>query len=60
MHCVLQEGSLECEEDKGKVLIVVRALYGLKSAGASWRSALVEVLMSIGFQLMKANLDVWI
>jgi hypothetical protein len=27
-------GGLECDEDKGKALIVVRGLYGLKSAGA--------------------------
>jgi hypothetical protein len=26
------EGGLECGEDKGKVLIVIRPLYGLKSA----------------------------
>jgi len=30
------EGRVECSKDAGKVLIVVRALYGLKSAGASW------------------------
>ena len=29
------EGGTECGEDKGKVLIVVRALYGLKYAGLS-------------------------
>jgi hypothetical protein len=28
------EGGLECGSDKGKVCVVVRALYGLKSAGA--------------------------
>ena len=27
------KGGTECEEDKGKVLIFVRALYGLKSVG---------------------------
>jgi len=30
------EGGIKCGEDAGRVLIVVRALYGLKSAGASW------------------------
>ena len=29
------KGETECREDKGEVLIVVRALYGLKSAGSS-------------------------
>jgi hypothetical protein len=54
------EGGLECGEDKGKVLIVVRALYGLKSAGASWRAALAKVLAGLGFELTKADPDVWI
>jgi hypothetical protein len=54
------EGGLECGEDKGKVLIVVRALHGLKSAGASWRAALAKVLAGLGFKLMKADPDVWI
>jgi hypothetical protein len=54
------EGSLGCGKDKGKVLIVIRALYGLKSAGASWRSSLAEVLANIGFQSMKADPDIWI
>ena len=36
-------------EDKGKVLIVVRALYGLKSTGLSWRAALAQVLKKLDF-----------
>jgi hypothetical protein len=56
----MPEGRLECGEDKGKVLIVVRALYGLKSAGASWRAALAKVLAGLGFELKKADPDVWI
>ncbi len=54
------EGGLECGEDKGKVLIVIHALYGLKSMGASWRSALADVLSSLGYELMKADLVIWI
>jgi hypothetical protein len=54
------EGGLECGEDKGKVLIVVRALSGLKSAGASWRAALAKVLAGLGFESTKADPDVWI
>ena len=49
------EGGLECGEDKGKVLIIVRALYGLKSTGASWRSALVQVLDNIGYKSTKLD-----
>jgi hypothetical protein len=46
---------LECGKDKGKVLIVVRALYGLKSAGASWRAALAKVLAGLGFESTTAD-----
>jgi hypothetical protein len=34
------EGGLECRSDKGKVCVVVHAMYGLKSAGASWHVTL--------------------
>ena len=54
------EGGLECGEDQGKVLVVTRALYGLKSAGFSWRSALAQALRDLGFEPMKADPDVWI
>jgi hypothetical protein len=54
------EGCLECSDDNGKVSIVMRAFFGLKNAGVSWRLSLVEVLVNIGFQSMKADLDVWI
>jgi hypothetical protein len=63
MSCDLEiwfGGSLECSKDKGKVLIVISTLYGLESAGASWRSLLVEVLVNIGFHSMKADLDICI
>ena len=54
------EGGIECGEDKGKVLVVVRALYGLKSAGSAWRAALAEALVQLGFESARADLDVWI
>jgi hypothetical protein len=53
-------GGLECGEDNGKVLIVVRALYGLKSAGASWRSTLAQALRDLDFESTTADPDVWI
>ena len=37
------EGGLECGEDRGKVCVVVRSLYGLKSAGAAFRSSLAQI-----------------
>ncbi|KAG7369925.1 reverse transcriptase RNA-dependent DNA polymerase [Nitzschia inconspicua] len=54
------EGGTECGEDKGKVCILVRALYGLKSAGFSWRSALAATLRDLGFTETKADPNVWI
>jgi Reverse transcriptase (RNA-dependent DNA polymerase) len=54
------EGGTKCGEDKGRVLVVVRALYGLWSAGASWRTALAEVLADLEFKPTRANPDVWI
>jgi hypothetical protein len=41
-------------------LIVCRALYGLKSAGAAWRALLAQVLTDLNFQPTKADPDFWI
>ena len=54
------EGGTECGEDKGKVLIVVRVLYGLKSKGLSLHAALAQVLKDTDFVSILADLDVWI
>jgi hypothetical protein len=54
------EGGLECGSDKGKVFVVVHALYGLKSAGASWHVTLAQALHDIGFVSTIADPDVWI
>ena len=54
------EGGLECGEDRGKVCIVTRALYGLKSAGFSRMSALAGTLRDMKFVSSKADPDVWI
>jgi hypothetical protein len=40
--------------------VVVRALYGLKSAGASWHASLAQALHDIGFVSTIADPDVWI
>jgi hypothetical protein len=45
---------------QGKVCIVVCALYGLKSAGASCRVTLALALHDIGFVFTTADPDVWI
>ena len=46
-------------ELKGKLLRVTRALYGLKSAGASFRSYLADYLYSISYRPSYADPDVW-
>lgn len=46
---------------QGRKAKVVRALYGLKSSGAAWRSHLAQVISeSLGFTMCKADNDVWI
>lgn len=52
-------GGPECGEDRGKVLILVRALYGLKSSGAAWRAMLVDSIRELGFEPTVADPDVW-
>ena len=44
----------------GKILIVTRALYGLKSAGASFRAFLAEKLDSMSFKSSVADPNVWL
>ena len=46
-------------EDKS-VMEVVRALYGLKTSGASWRAMLAQSLSDIGFVSTKADPDVYL
>jgi Reverse transcriptase (RNA-dependent DNA polymerase) len=49
----------EFGDDEGKVLIIKRALYGLKSSGAAWRAMLADTLCEIGFTSSKGDPDVW-
>ena len=46
--------------EQGKTFIVVRALYGLKSASAAFRAFMAEKLDSIGFKSSVADPDVWL
>ena len=46
--------------DKGKTFLVVKALYGLKSASFSFRSYMAEKLSQLGFQSSLADPDVWL
>ena len=46
--------------DEGKTYLIVRALYGLKSASFSFRSFMAEKLADFGFQSSFADPDVWL
>jgi hypothetical protein len=46
-------------ELQGQPVLIVRALYGLKSSGAAWRAHLAATLQSLGFISSLADPDVW-
>jgi hypothetical protein len=50
----------EFGSDVGKVAIIVRALSGLKSAGASFRNHLADYMRELGYESCKADADVWL
>lgn len=50
----------EFGEMAGRVVVIVRALYGLKSAGASWNHHLAREVSAMGFSPCKADADVWL
>ena len=47
-------------EDQGNVLVIMCALYGLKSVGSSWRSSLAEALRNLKSESTRADPDVWL
>jgi hypothetical protein len=49
----------EFGQDAGKRAINVRALYGLKSAGASFRNHLADCMRHLGWEPCKADHDLW-
>jgi hypothetical protein len=52
--------STEFGAEQGKNLLVVRALYGLKSASASFRAYMAKKLDEMGFKSSVADPDVWL
>jgi hypothetical protein len=44
----------------GENVIIVRALYGLKSAGAAWRSHLADSLNALNYKSCLADPDIWL
>ena len=45
--------------DCGKTMLIVHALYGLKSSGPAFRSFLADHLWDIGYRPSRADSDVW-
>jgi hypothetical protein len=50
----------EFGDEEGKPFVVVRALYGLKSASAAFRAFMATKLDEIGFKSSTADPDVWL
>ena len=50
----------EFGSEQGSIMIIRKALYGLKSSGAAFRAHLAETLYDIGYKPTKADPDVWI
>ena len=49
----------EFGKDSGRPVLIVRALYGLKSSGARWRDHISATLREGGYKSCKADPDVW-
>jgi len=49
----------EFGEDQGKKALIVRALYGLKSAGASFNRHISDCMRQLGYQPCLADPDLW-
>jgi hypothetical protein len=47
----------ECGADAGKVMVITRALYGLRTSGASWRQTLADTLLSPEFGYFQSRVD---
>ena len=50
----------EFGQDSGKKALVVRALYGLKSAGAAFRNHLADCMHFLGYKSCLADPDLWL
>ena len=44
----------------GKPVLIVKALYGLRSSGAQWREHMANTLRTAGFKSCQADADVWL
>jgi hypothetical protein len=44
---------------EGHLLVIIKALYGLRSSGARWHDRLFDALSEMGFTPSKADPDIW-
>ena len=49
----------EFGSNKGRPVLIVRALYGMRTSGARWRDHMASTLREAGFESSKADPDVW-
>jgi len=49
----------EFGEFEGCVVIIVKALYGLRSSGSAWHSHFSDTLRGMGFVPSRADMDMW-
>jgi Reverse transcriptase (RNA-dependent DNA polymerase) len=50
----------EFGSESGSIMVIKKALYGLKTSGTAFRAHLVETLYELNHTPMKADPDVWI
>eukprot|EP00978_Attheya_sp_CCMP212_P006883 scaffold16068_cov26-Attheya_sp.AAC.1 len=49
----------EFGEDEGLVMIIKKAVYGLKSSGASWRNMISQTMKDARYKNTYVDPDVW-
>ena len=50
----------EFGEDEGRIIVIVHALYGKKSAVAFFRNHLVDCMLTMGYDSCKVDPDIWL
>ena len=50
----------EFEELEGHILVIYKALYGLKSSGLRWSQKILDIMLDMGFSPCKADPCVWL
>ena len=50
----------EFKELEGHVLVIQKALYGLRSSGLRWHQRFAQVLKELGFKPCEGTPDVWL